>query len=155
VLVGFLGKERLARAALPVVLFDDGTVLEAPSPFELAELQVRPPEEVYDAVIMGAGPAGVAAAVYGASEGLSTLVVERRALPELLDVFPQPDGVASDARRAGGDEFADRELRARQNRPVSLGGAPRRGQHANRERARPLGGGSTRQGGRSWRSARR
>lgn len=65
--------------ALPVVLLDDGSVLTAPTLGELAErigLRVRAERPAYDLVVVGAGPAGLAAGVYGASEGLSTLVLE-------------------------------------------------------------------------------
>jgi len=67
---------------LPVVLDDDGSVLERPTPLELAErlnVSAQPTEDHYDLVIVGGGPAGLAAAVYGASEGLRTIMVERDA----------------------------------------------------------------------------
>jgi thioredoxin reductase (NADPH) len=67
---------------LPVVLLEDGAVLERPTVLELAErLNVphRPAQEHYDLLIVGGGPAGLAAAVYGASEGLRTVLVEREA----------------------------------------------------------------------------
>jgi thioredoxin reductase (NADPH) len=67
---------------LPVALLEDGTVLERPTVLELAErlgLAGRPTQEHYDLVIVGGGPAGLAAAVYGASEGLRTVMVEREA----------------------------------------------------------------------------
>ncbi len=67
---------------LPVALLEDGTVLERPTVFELAErlgVTSQPSREHYDLVIVGGGPAGLAAAVYGASEGLKTLMVEREA----------------------------------------------------------------------------
>jgi thioredoxin reductase (NADPH) len=68
--------------ALPLVLLGDGRRLEAPSLRELADaigLQTVPLHDPYDVVIVGGGPAGLAAAVYGASEGLQTLLVERTA----------------------------------------------------------------------------
>ncbi|MBF4768654.1 FAD-dependent oxidoreductase [Nocardioides agariphilus] len=68
--------------ALPVVLLPDGTSLSAPTTAELAErigLSTRATRPFYDVVIIGGGPAGLAAAVYGASEGLSTLIVEQDA----------------------------------------------------------------------------
>jgi thioredoxin reductase (NADPH) len=67
---------------LPVALLEDGGVLERPTVLELAErLGVAgvPAQEHYDLVIVGGGPAGLAAAVYGASEGLKTVLVEREA----------------------------------------------------------------------------
>ncbi|MGF1529040.1 MAG: FAD-dependent oxidoreductase [Candidatus Competibacterales bacterium] len=67
---------------LPVVVFEDGTHLANPSLAVLAErvgLQTRARQNVYDVAIVGAGPAGLAAAVYGASEGLKTVVIERQA----------------------------------------------------------------------------
>jgi thioredoxin reductase (NADPH) len=68
--------------AVPVVLFPDGSVLRDPSNMEIAEkvgLQTQAALPFYDLVIVGAGPAGLAAAVYGASEGLKTILVEREA----------------------------------------------------------------------------
>src|SRR3954467_10389443 len=67
---------------LPVALLEDGSVLEKPSLLELAErlgIAVRPAQDHYDLVIVGGGPAGLAAAVYGGSEGLKTVMVEREA----------------------------------------------------------------------------
>src|SRR5882757_7741579 len=67
---------------LPVVLLEDGAVLERPSVLELAErlgVAGTPAQEHYDLVVVGGGPAGLAAAVYGASEGLKTIMVEREA----------------------------------------------------------------------------
>jgi thioredoxin reductase (NADPH) len=67
---------------LPVVLLEDGSVLERPTVLELAErlgVAVAPAADHYDLVIVGGGPAGLAAAVYGASEGLRTVMVEREA----------------------------------------------------------------------------
>jgi thioredoxin reductase (NADPH) len=66
----------------PMVIFADGSMLEQPSTAEIAErigLRGHADVPLYDVVIVGAGPAGLAAAVYGASEGLKTLVVEREA----------------------------------------------------------------------------
>ena len=68
--------------ALPLVILPDGGRLEAPSFRALAEalgLQTAPRHDAYDVVIVGGGPAGLAAAVYGASEGLRTVLVERTA----------------------------------------------------------------------------
>jgi thioredoxin reductase (NADPH) len=67
---------------LPLVIFPDGSHMEEPSNSELAEkigLKTRAQMPFYDLIIIGGGPAGLAAAVYGASEGLSTLLIERQA----------------------------------------------------------------------------
>ena len=67
---------------LPVVFFPDGDRLEQPGWQEVATklgLRMRAGLEFYDVAIVGGGPAGLAAAVYGASEGLKTLIVERAA----------------------------------------------------------------------------
>ena len=77
-----LEQMQLTNADLPVVLSPDGTHLVKPSTATVAEkvgLRTRAKTPFYDLVIVGAGPAGLAAAVYGASEGLATLMIERSA----------------------------------------------------------------------------
>ena len=67
---------------LPVAVLPDGSTLANPTLAELAErlgLRTRPVTTFYDLVIIGGGPAGLAAGVYGASEGLKTVIVEREA----------------------------------------------------------------------------
>lgn len=67
---------------LPVVFFEDGTMLLSPQIIDVAKRIGLNPDvknEIYDVVIIGAGPAGLAASVYGSSEGLKTLLIERRA----------------------------------------------------------------------------
>ena len=69
-----------AQRQLPVVFFPDGTSLVAPPIAELAEKvghHTRASEAFYDVIIIGAGPAGLGAAVYGASEGLRTLLIDK------------------------------------------------------------------------------
>jgi len=69
-------------ANLPVVLFPDGTRLLESAPAEVAQkvgLRTRAQTSFYDLAIVGGGPAGLAAAVYGASEGLHTVMIEREA----------------------------------------------------------------------------
>lgn len=74
-----LGSE---AANLPVVLFPDGTKLLESVPADVAQrigLRTRAQTDFYDLAIVGGGPAGLAAAVYGASEGLHTVIIEREA----------------------------------------------------------------------------
>ncbi|MCZ7588966.1 MAG: FAD-dependent oxidoreductase [Gaiella sp.] len=72
-----------AGAELPVVILPDGTTLVNPSDVELSRatgVAVEPEDSEVDLLIVGAGPAGLSAAVYGASEGLRTLVVDTRGI---------------------------------------------------------------------------
>jgi thioredoxin reductase (NADPH) len=74
-----LKEKGIDDSRLPVILFGDGTALVQPTTTEIAEkvgLRTQAQQEFYDVVIVGAGPAGLAAGVYGASEGLRTLIVE-------------------------------------------------------------------------------
>lgn len=73
---------KLCNDDLPLVFFEDGSFLKKPSIKDIAAKIGKNPElihDIYDVVIIGAGPAGLAAAVYGASEGLKTLMIERKA----------------------------------------------------------------------------
>jgi thioredoxin reductase (NADPH) len=77
-----LEERKVEADELPLVLFPDGSVLKAPDASALAErvgLKMEASKEFYDLVVVGAGPAGLAGAVYGASEGLRTLVIEPEA----------------------------------------------------------------------------
>jgi thioredoxin reductase (NADPH) len=78
-LLEVLGPE---AASLPITLFPDGTNLLESVPAEVAQkvgLRTRAQTDFYDLAIVGGGPAGLAAAVYGASEGLHTVMIEREA----------------------------------------------------------------------------
>ena len=73
---------KIEMEKLPVVLFEDGSLLNSPSHAEIGEkigLKSTAARELYDVVIIGAGPAGLAAAVYGGTEGLKTLMIEKKA----------------------------------------------------------------------------
>jgi thioredoxin reductase (NADPH) len=112
--------ERLLAAAgvgpevLPVVVTPDGAALVAPGDAELADhvgLLTRPSGGFYDLIVIGGGPAGLGAAVYGASEGLRTVLVERRATggqagqsSRIENYLGFPDGVS-------GAQLADRARR--------------------------------------------
>jgi thioredoxin reductase (NADPH) len=80
--VQLLERYKLNDRKLPAVLFPDGTSLVQPNQIELAErigLRTQAKKDFYDVVIIGAGLAGLAAAVYAASEGLRAIVVEPEA----------------------------------------------------------------------------
>ncbi len=99
---------------LPAVFFEDGSVLSQPEPRQLAERVGRSltvSQDVYDLVIVGAGPTGLAAAVYGSSEGLSTLILDRQgpggqagASSKIENYLGFPQGVS-------GSELTSRALR--------------------------------------------
>jgi thioredoxin reductase (NADPH) len=110
--VELLTRFKLDDSKLPVVLFGDGSYLVQPGQTDLAGkigLRTQATKEFYDLVIMGAGLAGLAAAVYGASEGLRTLIIEDEApggqagsssrIENYLG-FPEGVGGADLARRA-------------------------------------------------------
>ncbi|MDQ6476829.1 FAD-dependent oxidoreductase [Dyadobacter sp. LHD-138] len=76
------GTNNFETADFPVVIFEDGSLAKNPSVLDIATkigLNAAVKQQIYDVIIIGAGPAGLAASVYGASEGLSTLLIERRA----------------------------------------------------------------------------
>jgi thioredoxin reductase (NADPH) len=79
---GLLEAAGVEPSELPALIFEDGTALRNPEPRQVAERLGRSlsaSSDLYDLVIAGAGPAGLAAAVYGASEGLRTLLLDRHA----------------------------------------------------------------------------
>jgi thioredoxin reductase (NADPH) len=94
----------MSEPAGPVLSLSTGAVLVDPANVEVAEalgLDVRPAGQVYDVVIVGAGPAGLAAAVYAASEGLRTALLEREAFggqagtsSRIRNYLGFPDGVS-------------------------------------------------------------
>ena len=79
---GTLLYRRCPDGRLPLVVLPDRQILADPSPRQVADalgVNTRPDDTVYDVAIVGAGPGGLAAAVYGASEGLRTILIEREA----------------------------------------------------------------------------
>ncbi|EMF51754.1 MULTISPECIES: FAD-dependent oxidoreductase [Streptomyces] len=126
-------------ARLPLVVTPDGTPLVAPEDPELAEkvgLATTPAQEFYDLVVIGGGPAGLGAAVYGASEGLRTLLVERSATggqagqsSRIENYLGFPDGVSGGqltgrARRQAA-KFGAEILTAREVSGLEVNGAAR------------------------------
>jgi thioredoxin reductase (NADPH) len=111
--VDLLTRFKLDDHKLPVVLFGDGSYLVQPGQMELAGkigMRTQAAKEFYDLVIVGAGPGGLAAAVYGASEGLRTLVIEDEApggqagsSSRIENYLGFPDGVS-------GQQLAERAL---------------------------------------------
>lgn len=103
--------QHLSDSRLPVCVFNDGTRLECPTIRQITEKLgwfANPSRSEYDLAIYGAGPAGLSAAVYGASEGLRTVLVERWALggqagssSKIENYLGFPDGI-------GGWELAER-----------------------------------------------
>jgi thioredoxin reductase (NADPH) len=99
-----LRRLEVSEPAGPVLSLYTGVVLVNPANAEVAQalgLEVRPAGQVYDVVIVGAGPAGLAAAVYAASEGLSTALLEREAFggqagtsSRIRNYLGFPDGVS-------------------------------------------------------------
>jgi thioredoxin reductase (NADPH) len=104
---------RTSEDALPALLLIDGTTLVRPQPREVAQrlgLQTCCRSAEYDTIIVGGGPAGLAAAVYGASEGLRTLVVEREAPGGQAGTSSQIENYLGFPNGVSGDELAIRAL---------------------------------------------
>ncbi|MEM5338090.1 FAD-dependent oxidoreductase [Paraburkholderia azotifigens] len=97
----------------PALRLADGTVLNRPATRELARLlglQTQPRLAGYDTLIIGGGPAGLAAAVYGASEGLRTIVVEREAPGGQAGTSSRIENYLGFPNGVSGDELASRAL---------------------------------------------
>ena len=97
----------------PVLRLTDGTLLKRPATRDVAErlgLQTRARLPEYDTIIIGGGPAGLAAAVYGASEGLRTVVVEREAPGGQAGTSSRIENYLGFPSGVSGDELASRAL---------------------------------------------
>ncbi|MPY59767.1 FAD-dependent oxidoreductase [Streptomyces spongiae] len=138
------GRRLLAAAEadgerLPLVVTPDGTPLVAPEDAELADrvgLATTPAAEFYDLVVIGGGPAGLGAAVYGASEGLRTVLVERSATggqagqsSRIENYLGFPDGVSgaqlTGRARRQATKFGAEILTAREVTALEVNGASR------------------------------
>jgi thioredoxin reductase (NADPH) len=98
----------------PTLRFADGTKLVRPQPRDFAArlgLQTAPRFQDYDTVIIGGGPAGLAAAVYGASEGLRTIVVEQEAPGGQAETSSRIENYLGFPSGISGSELASRALR--------------------------------------------
>ena len=97
----------------PAVRFSDGAILHSPNAREVARrvgLQTAPHSAEYDTMVIGGGPAGLAAAVYGASEGLRTIVVEREAPGGQAGTSSRIENYLGFPNGVSGDELASRAL---------------------------------------------
>jgi thioredoxin reductase (NADPH) len=102
-----------AEEDCPALRLVDGTVLHRPATRELAQLlglQTQPRLAEYDTMIIGGGPAGLAAAVYGASEGLRTIVLEREAPGGQAGTSSRIENYLGFPNGVSGDELASRAL---------------------------------------------
>jgi thioredoxin reductase (NADPH) len=125
--------------ALPLVVTPDGTALVAPSDGELAGrvgLATTPAKDFYDIVVVGGGPAGLGAAVYGASEGLRTVLIERTATggqagqsSRIENYLGFPDGVSgaqlTDRARRQAVKFGAELITAREAAGLEVNGSAR------------------------------
>jgi thioredoxin reductase (NADPH) len=126
--------------ALPVVITPDGEALVEPSDAELASrvgLATMPAKDFYDLIVIGGGPAGLGAAVYGASEGLRTVLVERTATggqagqsSRIENYLGFPDGVSgaqlTDRARRQATKFGAEVLTTRDVVRLEVCGSARR-----------------------------
>jgi thioredoxin reductase (NADPH) len=112
--------QRLLEAAgavpddVPVIITPDGVVLKAPTETELAAvvgLSVAPESDFYDLIVVGGGPAGLGAAVYGASEGLRTVLVEREATGGQAGQSSRIENYLGFPNGVSGSQLADRARR--------------------------------------------
>jgi thioredoxin reductase (NADPH) len=112
--------QRLLEAAdagpddVPVIITAEGVVLKAPTETELAAvvgLSVAPESDFYDLIVVGGGPAGLGAAVYGASEGLRTVLVEREATGGQAGQSSRIENYLGFPNGVSGGQLADRARR--------------------------------------------
>ena len=138
------GEQLLAAAGedglrLPVVVTEKGQALVEPTDAELADLlglTTTPSQEFYDLVVIGGGPAGLAAAVYGASEGLRTVLIERTATggqagqsSRIENYLGFPDGVSggqlAERARRQAEKFGAELITARTATALEVNGSAR------------------------------
>jgi thioredoxin reductase (NADPH) len=106
-----VGVDGLGDVRLPLILFSDGTRLERPTIRQITEKLGwfhDPCRSEYDLAIYGAGPAGLSAAVYGASEGLKTVLIEKNAIGGQAGSSSRIENYLGFPKGIGGAELADR-----------------------------------------------
>jgi thioredoxin reductase (NADPH) len=109
--VDLLKERGLDDSKLPIVIFGDGTSLVQPTSSDLATKLGMPrqaQQKFYDIVVVGAGPAGLAAGVYAASEGLDTLIVEGEAIGGQAGSSSRIENYLGFPRGLSGADLADR-----------------------------------------------
>jgi len=100
-------------ASKPLVLFPDGSKLIDPTLEEIAEkigLQMHAEKPFYDLIVVGGGPSGLAAAIYGGAEGLRTVLIEREALGGQAGTAPQIDNYLGFPIGLSGDDLTRRAV---------------------------------------------
>src|SRR4026207_1214046 len=106
-----LGVENVDDSRLPICIFPDGTRMERPNVRQITEKLGwfrNPSRSEYDLAIYGAGPAGLSAAVYAASEGLKTAVIERFAVGGQAGTSPKIENYLGFPQGISGAELAER-----------------------------------------------
>jgi thioredoxin reductase (NADPH) len=106
-----LGVENVDDSRLPICIFGDGTRIERPSVRQITEKLGwfrNPSRSEYDLAIYGAGPAGLSASVYGASEGLKTVLVERFAVGGQASTSPRIENYLGFPEGISGADLAER-----------------------------------------------
>ena len=106
-----LGIENVDDSRLPICIFGDGTRIERPSVRQITEKLGwfrNPSRSEYDLAIYGAGPAGLSASVYGASEGLKTVLVERFAVGGQASTSPRIENYLGFPEGISGADLAER-----------------------------------------------
>ena len=112
--ISYVEKINDGKRSVPTIVFPDGSVLVEPSTAQLAEkmgLQINAQRQFYDVIIIGAGTAGLTAAIYLAREGYDTLVIERGALGGQVGMTQMMENFPGFDKGISGSEFAERLVR--------------------------------------------
>jgi thioredoxin reductase (NADPH) len=119
----FVQEKNEGKRIIPTIIFPDGAVLSEPSNSELAKqlgLTLKAERTYYDLIIIGGGPAGLTAAIYGAREGISSLIIEKSALGGQAGVTERIDNYPGFDEGIRGAELAERFVRQAKRYGVEL-----------------------------------